>query len=1331
MKNILGSHGSYKDNISRRECIFSYVHLCIFLLLALLCGCSSGEVNDGIIDTWHLPPSLIQNESINSEHAFVIVSYLDQTKLQQIHQYSKNEDLFPLHSIFLSQPDALRQHYIVALFGACVIIILLIACIIQVLRGKRELISSKQKLEEAYEKLLQKSDLVQEKNSELIAAEYKFHSEYTALLENKEKFKESEAKYQQILEELIDVYYIVDKQYVILFASKNIVSMLGYDSIDDFLGHHVYEFMPDPWEEVYTIIEGIKYEIVRDFPLRFQRRDGIVLDCLVSGKPLYENGIYAGREGIVRDISAEKAAQDEISRQHKILTSFKETANDGMLIVDENRQVIVWNQKYLDLFDMPQDIIERNDEKETISYALKKFDHPEQYSAQIEEIYERYLTNYRDEITFIDGTVLERYTTPIFDSDNEYIGRLWEFVDITERVHREERLRQQFSLLQEQEIALKKSEEQYRRVLEELLDIYYFVDEHFVIQLASKSIVTILGYDSLDDFLGHHLSEFVAGHWDEVGPTYEETKYDFITTRPMNLKKRDGSVLYCLASGKPVYIDDVFVGREGVIKDITDLKKTQDKLTRQNSVLLAVKEVLVGGLLVTDENQELFLWNQRFITEGGFREEELEKNRGFVDLIMSHNFSVYRDPEGAKKWFMDLIFGKTTFGYGEEAYLDGTICERYSAPIVGTDGTYYGRLWQFINITERVHREQELFSTKEELQKQYNTIVEGEKRLRESEYKYRSIINSMQDMYFRVDENFLITLVSQSLVTTLGYVHEDDLLGKHERILMPCFDVYKAFLEAIETNTLVSNYPCTFMCTNGTKIYCLIASHVLYDDANNVIGHEGIARDMSEEKEKEDTLRLKNSLLTALQEAYVHGIIVVDEHFVVLMFNAEFCEMWNLTQDIISVGADGYGVYRHCLDKVHNSEIIMAVAHNIGKSRDKQLDYQFALLNGKTFHCYSSPIVGGDGTYYGRIWEFRDITESMYQSLELELAYTKILQKESQLTLALEGVGEGLWTWDTGINHINLNADFANQYRSLDAIQSIDSFISAIHPDEQERCFKILHGFKQNISGTRLEFEFQIQSTEGTWRFLIARGTILDVNEIGLPLLVTGTFVDITERKQYEKSIREANRKMLILSETTRHDILNQLNILFAMHDSLSDAISDPSIDYLLEVMDQALSTVHHQIEFTRDYQEIGINGAAWQDVNAYITGAKTLLIHTPILLLADSIPMIFADPLLEKAVYNIIENSLRHGEYVTEMRIMFSVEDDNIGILTFKDNGIGISLGEKEEIFEKGFGKNTGLGLFLVREIVGITGITIHECGANGKGAEFKITIPSGSWRW
>ena len=107
----------------------------------------------------------------------------------------------------------------------------------------------------------------------------------------------------------------------------------------------------------------------------------------------------------------------------------------------------------------------------------------------------------------------------------------------------------------------------------------------------------------------------------------------------------------------------------------------------------------------------------------------------------------------------------------------------------------------------------------------------------------------------------------------------------------------------------------------------------------------------------------------------------------------------------------------------------------------------------------------------------------------------------------------------------------------------------------------------------------------------------------------------------------------------------------------------------------------------------------------------------------------VYADALIEKVFYNLIENSLRHGGRVTHLSFSFE-EEQNGAVITYRDDGEGISLEFKKKLFQRGFGKHTGLGLFLSREILSITGITITENGEPKNGVRFEIRVPKGSYR-
>ena len=216
---------------------------------------------------------------------------------------------------------------------------------------------------------------------------------------------------------------------------------------------------------------------------------------------------------------------------------------------------------------------------------------------------------------------------------------------------------------------------------------------------------------------------------------------------------------------------------------------------------------------------------------------------------------------------------------------------------------------------------------------------------------------------------------------------------------------------------------------------------------------------------------------------------------------------------------------------------------------------------------------------------------------------------------------------------------------------------------------------------------------------------------------------DITDRKQIEKSLRKASRQINLMNSITRHDILNKVTILLGALEIAEMECNDPAILHYFNILNEATKAIQKQIEFTRLYQDLGIQEPAWLSPASIIRKMQVPEGLTLDLALEDII--IFADPMLEKVFHNLLDNSIRHGETVSHIRVSGAKAADGY-VITWEDNGIGIRDEEKETIFKRGHGKNTGLGLFLVREILALTGITITETAAEGKGARFEITVPN-----
>jgi len=230
-----------------------------------------------------------------------------------------------------------------------------------------------------------------------------------------------------------------------------------------------------------------------------------------------------------------------------------------------------------------------------------------------------------------------------------------------------------------------------------------------------------------------------------------------------------------------------------------------------------------------------------------------------------------------------------------------------------------------------------------------------------------------------------------------------------------------------------------------------------------------------------------------------------------------------------------------------------------------------------------------------------------------------------------------------------------------------------------------------------------------------------------------GIVRDISERKRMEESLVMANRKLHLLSSITRHDIKNQLLALGGYIDLSKTSIERPeTLREFFSKEEKIARAIDRQISFTKDYEGLGVKSPVWQDAWGVATSAAASLPLQNIQYLLDLPPVeIYADPLFEKVFYNLIDNSLHYaGPKMTMIRITAQQAGDLLEII-YEDDGEGIGLADKKRLFTKGFGKHTGLGLFLSREILGITGITIAENGEPGKGVRFVITVPRGGFRF
>lgn len=214
---------------------------------------------------------------------------------------------------------------------------------------------------------------------------------------------------------------------------------------------------------------------------------------------------------------------------------------------------------------------------------------------------------------------------------------------------------------------------------------------------------------------------------------------------------------------------------------------------------------------------------------------------------------------------------------------------------------------------------------------------------------------------------------------------------------------------------------------------------------------------------------------------------------------------------------------------------------------------------------------------------------------------------------------------------------------------------------------------------------------------------------------------------QAHNALAQANRKLNILSSITRHDILNQLMVIQGYLELSKDSKTEGPADSYLSRMGVAADRIQEQIEFTRAYEQLGVEDPVWTSVSDVVSR----LSDSEIQIINECQGLeIYADLMLEKVFYNLHDNTLRHSGGATTVKLGCSRKGDDLAVW-WQDDGKGVPEDVKPVIFDRGFGSNTGFGLFLTREVLAITGIGIVENGIHGEGARFELTIPKGMYRF
>ena len=595
---------------------------------------------------------------------------------------------------------------------------------------------------------------------------------------------------------------------------------------------------------------------------------------------------------------------------------------------------------------------------------------------------------------------------------------------------------------------------------------------------------------------------------------------------------------------------------------------------------------------------------------------------------------------------------------------------------------------------------------------------QAEEALKESENRYRTLAESSIDNIFIIGKDDTVRYVNSCAARNLQFP-ADEIIGKPRKkffhpdiadtqgnCLQKVFETGQPFRDEDKIQFSKQVF------WNDTTLV------PLKDEEGNVTAVLGVSRDVTERKRADEALNESEKRFRELSDLLPQTVYETDANGILTYVNRIAFEWFGYTDDEFKKGLNVLQMIAPN-DRERAGAAFRAIIEGTGKTGVSD-EYRALKKDGVTFpiSIFSSPVI-----VHGRITGLRGIIIDITDRKRAEEALR--YQNEMRQTI-LDNIPVMVGFFDREGHYQLINRCWQSTLGwSLEEMLQHKDVFAEFYPDPEYR--KYVMDNITSAAGARHWSDFKTR---------IRDGHVLDTSWINVPLSdgsIIGIGIDITDRKLSEETLRRVNQKLNVLSQLTRKDLDNQIFVLSSYLELAKHQLAGQ--DRIIETVQKgvrAIQSIHETIEYSKDYQDMGAKPPKWQNVKmALLFGLSHISIGNIQHSLETENLEIFADPLLEKVCQRFFENSVKHGEHVTRIRVSHTITPEWATIF-FEDDGIGIPQDKKEKIFlrDNSTGRASMQSLIFAREILDITGITIRETGEPGKGARFEMMVPKGAWR-
>jgi two-component system NtrC family sensor kinase len=610
---------------------------------------------------------------------------------------------------------------------------------------------------------------------------------------------------------------------------------------------------------------------------------------------------------------------------------------------------------------------------------------------------------------------------------------------------------------------------------------------------------------------------------------------------------------------------------------------------------------------------------------------------------------------------------------------------------------------------------------------------QAEEALRQSEERYRTILDEMGDGYFETDLVGNITFVNDAMIRRLGYSKEG-LIGMNYRALRPkeqAKAVFEAYNRMYKTGEPLRDFFTEIICKDGSHIFAETSAFPIRNDKGEIIGFKGIRRDITERKRAEEALRQSEERYRTILEEMEEGYYELDLAGTFTFVNDAMSHILGYSRDEL-IGMN-YNAYTP-------KEDVKSIFQ----------EYNRVYRTGEPLKWYPMPEFRKDGTLIlaedsvfplrnekGEIIGFRGISRDVTERKKTEEA---LRQSEERYRTILEEMQDSYFEVDLG-GHLTFINSAGCRHLGYSREELIGMNYKAFTAEDYIKAIFQIYNEVYRTGVPNKGFHWKIIRKDGSHAFIDASVALLQ-NDKGEIIGFSGVGRDITERTKMEEQLILTDRLASIgqLAAGIAHELNNPLTSVIGFSDLLLERDLPADVKADLETVNQearrSVNIIKGLLAFAREQRTektlVNINTIIQGvlQIRAYEQRVSNIEVTTRF---APALPQVMGNGAqLQQVFINIIINA-EQAMLEAHERGKLTIVTEQVGDVvraSITDDGPGISPANMSKLFTPFFttrevGKGTGLGLSISHGIVTEHGGKLYAESELGKGATLVVELP------